>query len=98
MAEQNPNAKKAAKKAATKVSKKAPTKAAKTTKKVAKKAAKKPVKKSAVSTNALSTEEIAHAAYLNFRNRLENNLPGDSHLDWVEAEKSLTKKKKKSSP
>jgi hypothetical protein len=33
---------------------------------------------------------IARVAYLNYRRRLEQGLPGDSRSDWLEAEKQLT--------
>jgi hypothetical protein len=69
-------------------------KAAKTAKKAAAKeavpAAKKetpdatPAKKAAVKP---SLDAIARAAYLNYRRRVEQGLPGDSHGDWLEAER-----------
>ena len=34
-------------------------------------------------------DAIARAAYLNYRNRVENDLPGDTHGDWLEAERQL---------
>jgi hypothetical protein len=36
-----------------------------------------------------SLEAIARGAYLNYRRRVENGLPGDSHGDWLEAERQL---------
>jgi hypothetical protein len=74
-----PVAKKAAKKAA---AKKAATKTA------APAAAKKaPAKKAAAKP---SLDVVARAAYLNYRRRVELGLPGDSHGDWLEAEKQLS--------
>jgi outer membrane biosynthesis protein TonB len=34
-----------------------------------------------------SPDVIARAAYLNYRRRVEQGLPGDSHGDWLEAER-----------
>ncbi|MBM3863810.1 MAG: hypothetical protein FJ385_07680 [Verrucomicrobia bacterium] len=36
-----------------------------------------------------SREAVAHAAYLNYRRRIEKGLPGDPHGDWLEAERQL---------
>ena len=47
---------------------------------------KKPATKVAASP---SPDAIARAAYLNYRRRVELGLPGDSHSDWLEAERSL---------
>ena len=87
-------AKKAAKKAATKkiakkVAKKTVTKKAK--KKVAKKAAKKVTKKRSLNTPSqdVSSEQINHAAYLNYMSRLEQGIHGDEHGDWLAAEAEL---------
>jgi hypothetical protein len=63
-------------------------------KKVAKKA---PAKKAAKSTTPppkaaapkVTTEAIARAAYLNYRRRVEQGLPGDRESDWLEAERQL---------
>ena len=95
-------AKKAAKKAATKkiakkVIKKTAKKAAKktvtkkATKKVAKKAAKKAAKKRSLNTPSqnVSSEQINHAAYLNFISRIEQGIHGDEHGDWLAAEAAL---------
>lgn len=95
-------AKKAAKKAATKkiakkVIKKTAKKAAKktvtkkATKKVAKKAAKKVAKKRSPNTPSqnVSSEQINHAAYLNFISRIEQGIHGDEHGDWLAAEAAL---------
>lgn len=71
-----PVAKKAAKKAAVK---KAGPAAAAAKKAPSKKAAAKP-----------SLDVVARAAYLNYRNRVEKGLPGDSHGDWLEAERQHT--------
>ncbi len=35
------------------------------------------------------TEAIARAAYLIYRRRVEQGLPGDSESDWLEAERGL---------
>ena len=69
-----PAAKKAAKKA---VAKKAAAPAAK--KAPAKKAVAKP-----------SLDAVARAAYLNYRRRVEQGLPGDSRTDWLEAERQFS--------
>ena len=48
------------------------------------------VKKTAVAKKAAvkpSLDVIARAAYLNYRRRVEQGLPGDSHGDWLEAER-----------
>ena len=48
------------------------------------------VKKTAVAKKAAvkpSLDAIARAAYLNYRRRVEQGLPGDSHGDWLEAER-----------
>ena len=95
-------AKKAAKKAATKkiakkVIKNTAKKAAKktvtkkATKKVAKKAAKKIAKKRSPNTPSqnVSSEQINHAAYLNFISRIEQGIHGDEHGDWLAAEAAL---------
>lgn len=34
-----------------------------------------------------SLDTIARAAYLNYRRRVEQGLPGNSHGDWLEAER-----------
>ena len=70
-----------------------------TTAPVAKKAAKKaaakkaPAKKAATkatkATAKPAPDAIARAAYLNYRHRVEQGLPGDSHGDWLAAEKQL---------
>jgi hypothetical protein len=74
-----PVAKKAAKKAAVKKA------AAKT---AAPAAAKKAPAKKAVAKPSLDV--IARAAYLNYRRRVELGLPGDSHGDWLEAERQFS--------
>lgn len=89
----------AAKKIAKPTSEPAPVDSEKTPKPVAKKAtkaakkvaAKKVIpavapaaKKAAVKP---SLDAIARAAYLNYRRRVEQGLPGDSHGDWLEAER-----------
>ena len=92
-------AKKTAKKVAKKVAPKAVKPEAKKTekpadKKVARKAsAKKAAKKATVEKPAPATrpsnDAIARAAYLNYRRRIEQGLPGDSRGDWLEAERQL---------
>jgi hypothetical protein len=52
------------------------TPVAKTPTKPAKKAAKK----------GPTTDDIAKSAYLNYRRRVENNIPGNHESDWLEAE------------
>ncbi|HEX7261102.1 MAG TPA: hypothetical protein VF258_04750 [Luteolibacter sp.] len=37
-----------------------------------------------------SLDAIARAAYLNYRRRVEQGLPGDSHGDWLEAERQFS--------
>jgi hypothetical protein len=83
----------AAKKTAKKVVKKA---APKTEKPAAKKAVRTaPAKKAAKKANAEkpaprpSNDAIARAAYLNYRRRVEQGMPGDSRGDWLEAERQL---------
>ena len=39
-----------------------------------------------------SPDVIARAAYLNYRRREEQGLPGDSHGDWLEAERIINAK------
>jgi len=58
------------------------------------KAAKKAVaKKSAAKVAGKpSPDVIARAAYLNYRRRVEQGLPGDSHGDWLEAERYFSAK------
>ncbi len=79
-----------AKKAA-KVAKKAVAKKATATKTTApaKKAAAKKVAAKKVATPKPSLDVIARAAYLNYRRRVEQGLPGDSHGDWLEAERQM---------
>lgn len=72
-------AKKTAKKAAKTTAKKATTKKTAAKKAVAKKPPALP-----------SPDIVARAAYLNYRSRVEQGLPGDSHGDWLEAERQLT--------
>jgi hypothetical protein len=77
-------AKKAAKKAAS------PKKTAATSESPAKKSA--PAKKKsepAKATVVPTIEAIARQAYLNYLHRVQNGLPGDSHGDWIAAEKEL---------
>jgi hypothetical protein len=37
-----------------------------------------------------SLDDLARAAYLNYRRRVEQSLPGDSHGDWLEAERQFS--------
>ncbi len=82
-------AKKVIKKTAKKAAKKTVTK--KATKKVAKKAAKKVAQKRSLNTPSqnVSSEQINHAAYLNFISRIEQGIHGDEHGDWLAAEAAL---------
>jgi hypothetical protein len=75
--------------------KKAPVK--KATKPAAKKAVKKAAKPAAEKSSAkkpatgklsASYDAVAHAAYLNYRRRMDLGLPGDHDTDWLEAERS----------
>ncbi|OYT97761.1 MAG: hypothetical protein CFE49_00180 [Pseudomonas sp. PGPPP3] len=77
-------AKKTAKKAAKKAAKSPDAAAPKPAKKAAAKKAAKTVPKARP-----STDEIAKAAYLNYRRRIENDLPGSHEGDWLEAERQL---------
>jgi hypothetical protein len=74
---------KAAKKAATKA---APEKATPTPAPVKAASAKAAPAKAAA---APSIDAIAKAAYLNYRRRVEQGLPGDRDGDWLEAERQL---------
>ncbi len=95
----------AAKKTAKKTTESAPTVAKKEVMPAAKKVAKKkavdskiPAKKATPAAEKtrtakvpvrLSPDAIARAAYLNYRRRVEQGLPGDAHGDWLEAESLL---------
>lgn len=94
----------AAKKTAKKTAETLPNAPAKPTAPAARKAAKKAVRKVATKTDAKkapaakapkaaapkpTTDAIARAAYLIYRKRVELGLPGDSHNDWLEAERQL---------
>lgn len=75
---------------ATPVAKKAAKKAA--VKKVAAKKAAPPAAPPAAAKPAPakpSPDALARAAYLNYRRRVEQGLPGDSHGDWLAAEREL---------
>jgi len=52
----------------------------------AKKSAPKKVKAVAAKPRP-SIEVIARAAYLNYRHRIDNDLPGDPNSDWLEAQR-----------
>ena len=75
------------------IAKPAPKKAAKNAKKVAVEAATiSPAATAAPKKTAKpSLDVIARAAYLNYRRRVEQGLPGDSHGDWLEAERQSGK-------
>ena len=62
--------------------------AKKATKTAAKPAVKSATKKPAAKKAPASYEAIAHAAYLNYRRRMDLGLPGDHDTDWLEAEGS----------
>ncbi|MES2437805.1 MAG: hypothetical protein V4584_01975 [Verrucomicrobiota bacterium] len=79
-----PVAKKAAKTAKKAVAKKAPAEP----KKAAAEPAATPVAKKAAAKPSL--DDLARAAYLNYRRRVEQGLPGDSHADWLEAERQFS--------
>lgn len=53
---------------------------------------KKPLKPTKKTPAKLSPDVIARAAYLNYRRRIEQGLPGDSHGDWLEAERYFSGK------
>lgn len=82
--EVTPVAKKATK--VSKTAKKAPAKKAAGTEAPA--ASKPAVAKPAAVKPSLDT--VARAAYLNYRRRVEQGLPGDSHGDWLEAERQFS--------
>lgn len=87
-------AKKTAKKVATKTpAKKAPAKKA-AKKAPAKKAPAKKAAKKAAKTKAAapSIDDITRVAYSIYLKRMETGTPGDSHSDWIEAEKQLSGK------
>lgn len=81
-------AKKTTKKVAAKktAAKAAPAKKAAVKKAPAKKAA---AKKAPAKKAPPSIEAVAKAAYLNYRRRVEQGLPGCHDSDWLEAERSL---------
>lgn len=89
----------ATKKTANKTAEAAPSDVAKAAPPVAKKAAKKAATKVAAKKAAPkaavavkpSPDVIARAAYLNYRRRVEQGLPGDSHGDWLEAERYFSR-------
>jgi hypothetical protein len=81
---------KTTKKEAPAAAKKAPAKKAPAKKAPAKKvAAKKAAAKKAAKVPGVTVEALARAAYLNYRRRVEEGLPGDSDGDWLEAERQL---------
>jgi hypothetical protein len=84
--------KKAAKKAAIKKTAKKTVK--KTAKKAAKKTTKKTAKKAAKKRPAaeLTSDQISHAAYLNYIDRQKRGIDGDHTGDWLAAEEQLRKK------
>ncbi len=65
------------------------SKVAKAVKKAATKTPVVPAKKAAAKH---SPDVIARAAYLNYRRRVEQGLPGDSRGDWLEAERYVSGK------
>ncbi len=79
----------AAKKTAVSAPKKKAPAAKTAAKKTVKPAAKKPAaKKPETKKSSASCDAIAHAAYLNYRRRMDLGLPGDHDTDWLEAERS----------
>lgn len=58
-------------------------------KKAAAKKATKPAAEKAPKKAPISIEAVAKAAYLNYRRRVEEGLPGCHDSDWLEAERSL---------
>jgi hypothetical protein len=97
-------AKKTAKKTAEPASEKIPAPAKPAAKKAPKTAETAPAKKAAAKKIAAkktalkkpepaskpSLDTVARAAYLNYRRRVENGLPGDSHGDWLDAERRFS--------
>jgi len=97
-------AKKTAKKTAKPASEKIPAPAKPAAKKAPKTAETAPAKKAAAKKIAAkktalkkpepaakpSLDTVARAAYLNYRRRVENGLPGDSHGDWLDAEQRFS--------
>ena len=93
----------ATKKNATKALQPTGQETAKDARPVAKKTAKKVTKKAVVKTATPATKQavvkaakpspdaLARAAYLNYRRRVEQGLPGDPHGDWLEAERRYNK-------
>lgn len=65
------------------------TAAKKTAVKAAAKKATKPAAEKAPKNAPISIEAVAKAAYLNYRRRVEEGLPGCHDSDWLEAERSL---------
>lgn len=53
------------------------------------KKATKPAAEKAPKNAPISIEAVAKAAYLNYRRRVEEGLPGCHDSDWLEAERSL---------
>lgn len=85
-------AKKSAKKAVAKkvAATKAPAKKAAVKKTTVKKTAVKvAAAKKAVQKSPPPFDAVARAAYLNYRRRIEQGLPGDHDSDWLEAERSF---------
>lgn len=88
-----------AKKAAKKVAKTAVRKTAKKAAKTADPDQPKPARKTAKKTTTSpkpgpSTDQIAAAAYLNYRRRVDEGLPGNHEGDWLKAEQELAERKK----
>ncbi len=84
-----PVAKKAAKRAAAK--KAAPAAVKKETTPAAANKVAAPVAAKKVAAVKPSLDVIARAAYLNYRRRVEQGLPGNSQGDWLEAERQFAK-------
>ncbi len=84
-----PIAKKAAKKATAK--KAAPAAVKKETTPAAANKVAAPVAAKKIAAVKPSLDVIARAAYLNYRRRVEQGLPGNSQGDWLEAERQFAK-------
>ncbi len=69
--------------------KRTPAKKAVTPRKTAKPTAKAEAGTASGPASGPTRDQIAHAAYLNYRRRVSLGLPGDQATDWAEAEQQL---------